>query len=380
MAFPKKPAYVVVIVFTVLLLVSLACQQSASPFPDPTYTPRAPIFESGRTAYGFFPTPPEVSLDSIFKHYQAMGQHADVSLMQENIPWAEFVNGIDVESQKITDIQNARKLAVANNLDSIYVVDPLNGLNRREFAGLPKDWQASFANPDVREAYRNFTLRVLREFKPRYLGLASEINTYGEAYPDDFQNFLSLYREVYADIKSESPETQVFVTFQWEQLNNLVSVDTAGVPYQINWEQIEVFEPQLDLWVISSYPFIAFRTGAEIPADYYTPLLARTDKPLAVAEGGFISSQTGALPGSPQDQVDYLNAIHNQLGDRLAFWIYLLLNDLNQDSYAKFFRQQGAKENDITTLGFFVNVGLAEKNSKAKPALDLWDSFRRQTP
>ena len=129
--------------------------------------------------------------------------------------------------------------------------------------------------------------------------------------------------------------------------------------------------------MISSYPFVVFRTGAEIPADYYTPLLERTDKPLAVAEGGFVSRPTGPLPGTPQDQVDYLNAIHTQIGSRLDFWIYLLLSDLNEKSYAKYMRQQGTKKEDITTLGFFVNVGLQEKDGKTpKPALELWDSFR----
>lgn len=364
-----------------ILLTSLACGQSASPFPSPTYTPEPSIFESGRTAYGFFPTPPEVSLDSVFENYKAMGRHADVVLVQENIPWAEFAKGVDVESQKITDMQNAQTLALANNLDSIYVVDPLNGFNRREFAGLPVEWDsADFSTPEVRKAYLNFTLRILREFKPRYLGLGSEVNTYAEAHPEDFENFLSLYRETYAAIKAESPETKVFVTFQWEQMNNIAGFGTSGTPYQIKWEQIEIFEPQLDLWVLSSYPFVAFKSGSDIPADYYSPLLSRTDKPLAVAEGGFVSRETKGVPGKPQDQVDYLNAIHNQIGSRLDFWIYLLLNDLNENSYASFFRKQGMGEGDIGTLGFFVNVGLREKDGTPKPALTLWDSFRADVP
>jgi len=367
----------VLVPFALMLIISLACGQSASPFPSPTYTPEASVFNSGRTAYGFFPTPPEVSLESVFASFKDMGQHADVSLVQEGIPWVEFAQGIDVESQKIEDMKNSRTLATANNLESIYVIDPLNGLNRREFAGLPAEWAgANFSTPEVRQAFTNFTLRVLREFKPEYLGLGSEINTYAEANPEDFKNFLSLYQEVYDAIKTEAPDTKVFVTFQWEQLNSLAMVETAGVPYQVKWEQIEVFEPRLDLWVISSYPFIAFRTGAEIPADYYTPLLERTDKPLAVAEGGFVSRQTGQIPGTPQDQVDYLNAIHSQIGSRLDFWIYLLFSDLNQEAYAKFFREQGIGENDIDTLGFFVNVGLREKDGTPKPALQVWDSFR----
>lgn len=364
-----------------ILFVSLACGQSASPFPSPTYTPEASIFESERTAYGFFPTPPKVSLDSVFATYKAMGQHADVVLVQENIPWTDFAQGVDIESQKITDMKNAQTLALANNLDSIYVVDPLNGFNRREFSGLPVEWNgANFSTPEVRKAYLNFTLRILREFKPRYLGLASEINTYAEAHPEDFENFLSLYRETYAAIKAESPETKVFVTFQWEQMNSIAGFDTSGVPYQIKWEQIEIFEPQLDLWVISSYPFIAFKSGSDIPADYYAPLLTRTDKPLAVAEGGFVSRETKNISGKPQDQVDYLNAIHTQLGDRLDFWIYLLLDDLNENSYASFFRKQGMGKGDIETFGFFVNVGLREKDGTPKPALQTWDSFRADIP
>jgi hypothetical protein len=368
------------IFLTFLLLASLACGKSAiSPFPDPTYTPEASIFENDRTAYGFFPTPPEVSLESVFAHYKVLGQHADVALVQETIPWAEFINGVEVKSQKITDLQNARTLALANNLDSIYIIDPLNGLNRREFAGLPAGWAASFANPEVRSAYKNYALRLLREFKPRYLGLASEINTYMEAHPADAENFLSLYRETYAALKVEAPATQVFVTFQWEQLNNLVG-DAPTQERRIKWEQIEAFEPQLDLWVISSYPFVAYRSGADIPADYYSPLLVRTAKPLAVAEGGFVSRQTDHIPGTPQDQIDYLNAIHTQIGGpRLKFWIYLLLSDLNADAYAKFFRQQGMQENDIDTLGFFVNVGLLEKDGQTpKPALTVWDSYRQE--
>jgi hypothetical protein len=162
-------------------------------------------------------------------------------------------------------------------------------------------------------------------------------------------------------------------------LNNLVG-DAPSQERHIKWEQVEAFEPQLDLWVISSYPFVAYRSGAKVPADYYSPLLEHTTKPLAVAEGGFVSRQTGHLPGTPQDQVDYLNAIHTQIGGpRLKFWIYLLLSDLNGDSYAKFFRQQGMKEADIDTLGFFVNVGLFEKDGQTpKPALAIWDSYRQE--
>jgi thioredoxin-related protein len=41
------------------------------------------------------------------------------------------------------------------------------------------------------------------------------------------------------------------------------------------------------------------------------------------------------FPGDLQSQVDYLNAIHFQIGgNRLALWISLLINGFNLESYA----------------------------------------------
>ena len=360
-----------------LLLAALACG-NAAPLPTPT-APSPSVFELGRTAYGFFPSPPEATLESVLKHFKALGEHADFVLVQQNIPWEDFESDAAGDSQKATDMRNLMTLARQEGLEAVYVVDALNGLNRSEFSGLPAGWEASFANPKVRSAFTNFTLWIVREFRPRYLGLASEINTYADAHPDDFANYLSLYREVYAQVKAEAPETQIFVTFQWEDLNNLFPTAAEGrKANDINWDQVEAFEPELDVWVISSYPFFVFPSGSGIPADYYAPLLARTDKPLAVAEGGFTSKPVGdgAINGAPQDQVNYLNAIHNQLGERLAFWVYLLLDDINPQAYAKTMTEQGMNADDLNALSYFVSVGLREFNGTPKPALAVWDSFR----
>lgn len=365
-----------------LMLVTLACGGTAPVGPTPAPTvPAASVFEAGRTAYGFYPSPPEVSLESILNHFKEIGEHADFVLVQENVPWEDFVNGVEGDSQKRTDLRNLMTLARQNNLEAVFVTDALNGLNRREFMGLPADWEANFGNPKVRAAFTNFTLWLVREFKPRYLGLASEINTYADAHPEDFANYLSLYREVYALVKAEAPETQIFVTFQWEDLNNLFPTAAEGrAAYATNWDQVEAFEPELDVWVISSYPFFLFPSGSKIPADYYKPLLTRTSKPLAVAEGGFTSKPVGegAIVGTPQDQVDYLNAIHTQLGQWLTFWVYLLLNDFNPDSYAPAMTAQGMDAEDQNTLGFFASVGLREFDGTPKPALEVWDGFRAE--
>ena len=363
-----------------LVILALGAAALACGSPPASATPPQPsAFELPGTAYGFFPSPPEATTASVLKHFGDLGQHADFILVQPNLPWEYFTSDSSDEPQQLTDIRNQVLLAELNGLGVAFVVDPLNGLNRREFFGLPAGWTASFATPEVRKAFTGFALWIAREFHPAYLGLASEINTYADAHPEDFQDYVSLYREVYDAVKAETPDTDVFVTFQWEDLNNLLPGAAEGrEPYHVNWDQVEAFEPELDLWVISSYPFVAFRSGAQIPDDYYTPLLGRTSRPLAVAEGGYSSESIGPFPGTPRDQVDYLSAIHDQIGERLRFWVYLLLTDFNQDSYNQAMRQDGRSQEDMNTLGMFSAVGLQEESGEPKPALEVWDRFRSE--
>lgn len=327
--------------FSALLLASLACNGGEQVIPP---TPQNSIFDSRRTAYGFFPSPPEASLESILKLFKDIITYGDFVLIQQNTAWEDFISGVDGESQMRTDLINQVKLARQNNLEYIFVIDALNGLNRREFIGLPAGWEANFGNLAIRSAYSNYTLWVVRQFHPCHLGLASEINTYMDAHPDDVQNFVSLYNEIYASVKAEAPETQIFVTFQWDDLNNMFPQPEEGnrERFDTNWEQIEAFEPNLDLWVISSYPYFVFSSGAEIPADYFAPLLSRTNKPIAIAEGGFSSRPVGFTQGTPEDQVMYLNTINDQLGPRLVFWVNTLLNDFNLDSYAEQMKKKDA--------------------------------------
>ena len=369
----------VLIATFILALAALACGQPSQPSlpTTPVPTPVNSVFNSGRTGYGFFPTPPEVSLESVLKIYKDIGSHADFVLLQQNTPWQDFVNSVDGTSQSRTDIINQVTLARQNNLEYVFVIDPLNGLNRREFKGLPFGWDASFKDPKVRAAHKNFALWVVRQFHPHYLGLASEINTYMDTHPDDAQNFISLYNEIYAAVKAEAPDTKIFVTFQWDEINNLIPQVANGRPrLQPNWDQIEAFEPNLDIWAISTYPFVVFKSGTDIPSNYYTPLLSRTSKPLAVAEGGFTSRPVGPFNGTSDDQVAYLNAIHNQIGSRLAFRVYLLLEDFNLDSYSNYMKSHGINNADVNTLGMFASVGLANSDGTPKSALDMWDSFR----
>lgn len=329
------------------------------------------------TLFGFFPFPAGTSSEAVNAHFQDLSEHGDVVLLQPNVPWEDFQAGIAGESGSRDNLRNLAILAKAHGLGTIVVVDPLNGLDRKQFFGLPESWEPSFSNPDVRSAMSNFALWVVRELKPKYLGLSSEINTYLATHPDDAASYMSLYREIYSAIKAEAPDTLVFVTFQWELVNDASLANfEAGIAPEPDWGQIERFEPSLDVWAISSYPFVAFPTGADIPDDYYGRLLSRTTKPLAVAEGGFLSRPTGPFPGDPVSQADQIAAVHDQIGDRLDFWIHLVLDDFDPDAIGEPMREQGHSQDDVISLGIFSSIGLRGLDSNPRPALELWDGYR----
>jgi hypothetical protein len=339
----------------------------------PTFSPS--IFHSGRTAYGFFPSSPEITTESLIATIENIGQHGDVILSMPQVPWAEFIESSDGESPAIEQMRGSLDLARQNGLEFIFVIDPLQAFDRRVIASLPPELAGGdFSTPGVRSAFENYALRLVREFHPRYLGLASEINTYADAQPDDFSNYVTLYHEVYPAIKAEAPETKLFVTLQWEDLNS-AGVFSDDSPGGIKWDIVEQFEPDLDVYAISTYPYFTFESAVQIPQDYYAPLLSHATKPLAIAEGGYLSQDAGTFHGSAQDQIDYLQAIKGQLGERLAFWVYLLIDDVNLEAYADYLTGHGSPAG-VESLAYFGSLGLRTKTGEPKPALEVWDGFQ----
>jgi hypothetical protein len=56
-------------------------------------------------------------------------------------------------------------------------------------------------------------------------------------------------------------------------------------------------------------------------------------------------------------------------------WIYLLLDDLNMESYGKYFADHGQAEM-TETMRWFSVVGLRSSDGVPKEALAVWDGFR----
>ena len=118
----------ILLALTTLAIAGLACQ-AGEPTPAPISAPdeisqptnaatdSTSIFDQNRTAFGFFPAPPEGTTEAVLKHFGNMGENADFVLIQPNIPWEDFAQGIEGKSQQRTDLTNQAILAQQNDLE-----------------------------------------------------------------------------------------------------------------------------------------------------------------------------------------------------------------------------------------------------------------------
>src|SRR3989338_7997056 len=73
----------------------------------------------------------------------------------------------------------------------------------------------------TKQTYKNSAVAFAEKYKPKYMGLGIEVNMLYENFPNDFENFVSFYNEVYNAIKAVSPETKIFTVFQLEKMKGL---------------------------------------------------------------------------------------------------------------------------------------------------------------
>ena len=132
----------------------------------------------------------------------------------------------------------------------------------RRKAGL----SVSFANPIIRKAFIKTAIALAR-LRPPYLCLATEINFLAMQRLNEYLHFASLYQEAYRAVKQLSPQTKVFVSFQWEWMRIL----DAREPHKIKEHSkvIEIFRPRLDVVGFTTYPSPFHASPEKLPHDYY---------------------------------------------------------------------------------------------------------------
>jgi hypothetical protein len=199
--------------------------------------------------------------------------------------------------------------------------------------------------------YQSKAVAFSEAYQPKYLGLGIEINSVYMTSPTDFEVFVTLYQDLYNDIKTVSPRTQVFPVFQLERMKGLTM---WGIEEnQAHWGLIDRFSS--DIVAFTTYPGLFYRDPSAIPEDHYVEIRSHTTKPVAFTEIGWHSE--ASPPGwesSEAEQAEFIDtffALTRNIEMEIAIWSFLYNPD---------------------TIEPFRSMGLRRDDGTARPAWDAW--------
>lgn len=209
-------------------------------------------------------------------------------------------------------------------------------------------------NETIKQIYKNDVVAFAGKYKPAYLGLGIEINLLYEKSPEDFDEFVEFYNDVYNFVKAESPNTKVFTIFQLEKMKGYtIWSNELAKPDKEQWFLLEKFK--IDICAFTTYPCLIFKDPSEIPRDYYTEISNYTTKPIAFTEIGWHSEASPlGWESSEAEQAEFIETFHSITKDmnvEITIWSFLY---------------------DQKTIEPFRSMGLLREDGTARPAWDFW--------
>ncbi len=186
----------------------------------------------------------------------------------------------------------------------------------------------SLNDQEWRLGYKRAVIESVEAVKPAYLSVGNEVNRWYEKYGYDgdngFRHWVSLYEEIYDEVKELSPETKVFCTFSREIVSENREADMSVLDY---------FDPdKLDVLVFTSYPhsLAGVNRPSDILLDYYSEAAERMPgKPVGFSE---ISWPSMTQFGGEQAQSDFIYLLDGELTEGLdvEFIMWPWLSDLSE--------------------------------------------------
>lgn len=246
------------------------------------------------------------------------------------------------------------RLADERSLDSVVELSPFKA-NELKGASLdpPKQVAAaargtlSFTNQAVSEPFIKAALE-LAELRPAFFALATDVNLLELSDRGEFAAFAEVYRKLYSRIKQVSPDTKLFVTFQWEAMQG------RGASREL----IDAFRPRVDILAFSSDPRKLFEKEGPvgIPADYYANISRYSAGNETFVE---IHWPSDGISGEA-DQVAFIRQLPRLMGSlkpSMVAWTFL---------------------HDVRVLMLFtIRAGLVATNGKPKPAFTAFRDIRQ---
>lgn len=358
----------VLVLGTSLLIVSCTQPEAQLPTPmpdslpentaDQSLPPRHFLMAVSSTPASF---EPQDRIDAFIKAEAA----TDVLLLQDPFNYIDFVNEEIPNSLRMQDEQGKKSLVDATGLLVYYGMDTI-----KQRMALGTEVGDSSSDPSVRTAFRRGALYYLQLYQPQFMALGIEVNYYYIAEPEDFENYVSLYKETYDEIKKISPRTKVFVTFQYEALQGLQD------GFSEHWDILDKFRDKLDYLAISTHPYYPkgeiFSSSADLPPDYFSKLQQKSVKPIIIAETSW--SSFPEIDGSEEEQLEYLDIVIGN-ADRMDMPLIVWINLFDTD-YEKLMEAAGLP----ASVGEgFSGIGMLSTSGVPKLVYSKWLATRGRT-
>ncbi len=314
-------------------------------------------------ALGFTATPAALTPDAYVDVFDAAARNADLIMLQRPVAWAEVEPGGSVQPETRATIAWERQLLDERGLDLLFAIDPWEVADRGRLAGeAPGD---GFGDAAVSDAYVAYAEFVVREYRPRWLALAVDLDAVARARPDDLDAIEAAYRRAYAAVKAIAPETQVFATFQLEDMQGLV----PWSDHLPQWSLVLRFQDVLDLLAVSSYPSLIFPFASDIPDSYYSRL-ETFQKPIALVPSGYASApgREGVTFGTMRGQLRFLERLLREA--EAGAWALVVWLTPEDPAFAT-----------DPPFDLFAQMGLRAVDGAEKPAWSVWvESASRPWP
>ena len=311
---------------------------------------------------GFAPTPPRATVEAVVRTVRDMSEVSELALVQQHVPWGPLLDGAVTMEEALEDLEELIGFLRQLGLEIVFLLDPLDGLDRtREPPELVARGR-SIAEPEIRAIHEQWALEVARRVRPPWYGLASEVNTLADlGEPALYAEIRDLVNDLSPRVRAASPGTETFVSFQADQAYGL-----PGFPRTIDhFALIEDFD--VDALGLSTYPVFVLDDPSRIPADFFSRFDDATDLPLLLVEGGWNSGPTPNTGGTPAEQADFFRRIASLLdGVDARVWVFLFYADLDIPSLDLPPDRQG--------LANFSRMGIVDRDFRPKPAFAVWDS------
>jgi len=345
------------------LAVTAACGGQTAPVPPPPPAPQP----QRSFKMGFAPGLPRPgTVQDLIDIVDSMRVVSEVTIVQQAVPWEPLLAGAPMDSL-VEDRAGLTDFLRARGLEIVFLVDPLDGLDRRKEDPALLAAGHSILEPAIRQMHEDWVRAIATRVQPEWFGLASEINTLAaRGDPALFAEILDLINTLAPQVRARAPGTRVFVSFQADEANG-----AFGVPPIDHFALIDDFD--IDALGLSSYPVFAFDTPAQVPADYFTRFADATSLPLIFVEGGWNSAQTPSTSGTPQEQADWVTRYGDMLdGVNAKLMVLLTFTDLDIASL-------GLPPDRAAGLSNFAFMGILDTELRRKLAYGAWaDLFGRQ--